>query len=153
MFGRKKRKENIGASSSFVLRLLVGVNQLLIRSAAWLGKRAGVFTQNQLKLLLALFCIVLTGLSTYVIISSLGEKRFAFAVTPIRPIPLVEKHALRPVITEEEYRRFHQLRLYLDSLAQTREGKHRFDSILQHHPHLLDTLSFLERLYYQQQKN
>lgn len=152
MFWKRAKKESTGTPSA-VLRLLIGANRHLIRWAAWLGKRASACTPGQLKLFLALFCVSLAGLSSFVIISSFGKRQISFSVTPIRVAPLVEPHPDWPVITETEYQRFHKLRCYLDSLAQSKGGKPMLDSILQQHPHLPQTLFYLENLYHQQQKN
>lgn len=153
MFRIYGKKERTVATSSIVLRLLSGVNLRLIRWAAWLGQRACVLPRGQLKLLLALFCVLLAGLSTCVIISSFHPKRIVFAVTPIRAVPLVEKRLAGPVITEADYQRLHRLRLLLDSLAQSKEGQHHLDSILKVHPTLPQTLYYLEKLYSRQHKN
>jgi hypothetical protein len=153
MFRIKGKKERTVAPSAIVLRVLNSVNHHLIRWAAWLGQRTSVLPRGRLKLFLGLFCVLLTGLSTCVIISSFHPKRIAFTVTPIRVVPLVEKRLAGPAITEAEYQRFHRLRRFLDSLAGSREGRLRLDSILQAHPTLPQTLSYLEGLYSRQHKN
>ena len=99
------------------------------------------------------FCLVFTGASIYTVVHSLEKKDVSLRITPIRVMPLREVPVQRPLITEEGYHRIHRLRMRLDSLRGTVEGKWAYDSLLQKHPHLLDTLTLLEHLYYELNKN
>jgi len=93
------------------------------------------------------------SISAAVIISSIVHKKLLFAVTPIQVMPLVNQPAVKSGITGVEYHRFHRLRMHLDSLAKSKEGRLRLDSLLTLYPNLPETLLRLEAIYQQQPKN
>jgi hypothetical protein len=133
-------------------RVAIWFNGQLIRWAAYLQKKTMRYTPKKLKLFLVLFCLTFIVSSVHLIITSFGEKPQPFRIAPIQTMPLAERIVQQPAITEREFLRFRRLRLSLDSLAKTPSGKRRLDSILDKHPKLLDTLSLLENIYFNQHK-
>jgi hypothetical protein len=154
MFWRRKKRER-GAQGAPVLltRVAIWINGQLIKCAAYLQRKTMQCSLKKLMVLAGVLCFTSGFFSIYIIISSLKEMSPAFRVTPIQVMPLARDSLPAPVITEKEYHRFRRLRLSLDSLAETPSGKRRLDSILNKHPKLLDTLSLLESIYYNQHKN
>jgi hypothetical protein len=135
-----------------ITRVAIWFNGQLIRWAAYLQKKTMRYTPKKLKRFLVLFCLTFIASSVHLIITSLGEKPQPFRIAPIQTMPLAERIVQQPAITEREFLRFRRLRLSLDSLAKTPSGKRRLDSILDKHPKLLDTLSLLENIYFNQHK-
>lgn len=76
-----------------------------------------------------------------------------YFISPIRTIPLLKEQRTRPVLNEQEFKRIHGFKIYLDSLQTTARGKLKFDSLLSTRPHLTDTINYLENIYYEQQTN
>jgi hypothetical protein len=154
MFWKRKKKEGVReVTPLFLTKAAIRLNKQLLMWAEYLQQRTIKCSPKRLKLLLGIFCHTYLACSVSIIITSLGEKSLPFRITPIQAVPLVKRTIQGPVITEKEYLRFHRLRHSLDSLAATPSGKLRLDSILQKHPRLLDTLSLLESIYYNQHKN
>lgn len=67
-------------------------------------------------------------------------------------LPLV-KEKVAPSGDIRQLDRIHRYKAHLDSLALSPAGRLRRDSLLGVRPHLMDTLNYLENLYYEQQKN
>jgi hypothetical protein len=154
MFCRRNKKErDSGATLLFLMKVAIRCNGQLIRWATYLQQKTMQCSLKKLRVLAALFCFTSICFSTYLIISSLRETSPLLPVAPIQVLPLAKESLPPPVITDKDYFRFHRLRLSLDSLAKTPSGRLCLDSILQKHPNLLDTLSLLENIYYEQHKN
>lgn len=155
---KRKQNENTQAAvnsiakgaASFYLRLQS-------RWAKWMAKRTESFSRGNWTLLLILFVLLTGGYSTYLLVSSFTAKeRKAFSITPIRkPGHLTEtgdaKAEAHP-ISETEYRRIHNFRMYMDSLARSPSGKATYDSITYRRPRLMDSVRYIDN-YYQQLKN
>lgn len=149
---RKKKETMRQVTSSFFTDVLVRLHNKLLNFAAYLQNKSNSLPPQKQKLLLGVFCLLFISSCAFVIISNLKEKRQAFHITPIQAIQLEQRPVQKQTITKGEYLRIHRLRLALDSLAKTKNGKVRLDSILLEHPKLLDTLMLLESIYYQQHK-
>ncbi|MBB1287042.1 hypothetical protein HRH25_21850 [Flavisolibacter sp. BT320] len=150
-----KRKRKMGETKSaplFLARLLIRFNNKLVHWAMYLQRRSNSLPPRKLKLLLALFCLLFVSSGTYIIITSVKERTPPFRITPIQAMPLEGKRNGQGAITRSEFDRIHKLRFTLDSLGKTKTGKVQLDSLLQKHPKLLDTLSLLEIIYFNQHK-
>jgi hypothetical protein len=150
-----KRKKKVGEMKTvpiFFESVLTRFHDKLVHWAICLQRKSNRLHPRKLKLLLAAFCLLFVSSSGYVIVTSLKKKTLPFHITPIQVMPLEKKPNMPPAITSSEFKRIHKLRLALDSLAKTKTGKVRLDSLLQKHPKLLDILSLLESIYYEQSK-
>lgn len=121
------------------------------------GKRTESFSRGNWTLLLILFVLVTGGYSTYLLVSSFTAKTGkAFTITPIsKPGHLTETGDVKPEtlpVSEMEYRRIHNFRIYMDSLARSPSGKATYDSITYRRPGLMDSVRTIDN-YYQQLKN
>ncbi|ULT42924.1 hypothetical protein KRR40_05095 [Niabella defluvii] len=84
-----------------------------------------------------------------------GQKDNSITITPIKK----PKHATETgetktdaaEVSEAEYSRIKNFRVYMDSLARSPSGKALYDSINNHRPGLMDSVRFIEN-YYQQLK-
>lgn len=151
---KRKKKEGVGpAATSLLTTLLVRFNGKLVRLAGHLQHKSSGLPKRTLKLLLGVFCLLFLSSSAYVLTSSIKGKVLPFRITPITPMPLTKKPVQGAMIPEGEFLRIHRLRLSLDSLSKSPGGKAHLDKLLKLHPGLLDTLSWLESIYYEQHKN
>jgi hypothetical protein len=107
------------------------------------------------RLLLIAFCFLLSGYCVFLLLAPFrDEKSVAVKVEPIQwAKPEPKAKALRPevFIPDEQYKRIHAFKLYLDSLAKDGTGRRLYDSILAMHPGITDSLQQIED-YYQLQK-
>jgi hypothetical protein len=149
----KRKPRNPKPLPSIVLKALGRINLWLRKCADLLQQKTMGLSGAELKLWLALFCTLFLGASLYSILSGFeGKNSQQLTIKPIQPIPLLKKKTHRPSISQSELERIHHLKIYLDSLRITLNGQRLRDSLLQSHPHLTDTLTYLEKLY-QKNKN
>ena len=151
---RKRKDENrsVETKPTLFTKQAIWFNNQLLNGASYLQQKTMQCSPKKLRVLAIVFSLASVSFSTYLIISSLKEPSSLFRVTPIQAMPLAKEFLPTPVITEDEYLRFRRLKLSLDSLAKSATGKAQFDSLLKEHPHLLDTLQFLENSYLEQTK-
>lgn len=127
--------------------------------AAWMQRKAQLLSVKVKVILLLLFCSLASAYSIYLISDSLlGKPAFYFNVTSIKTPRYTqlsgdEKLKVPLVINDEEYKKIHQFRLYMDSLANSSSGRRFHDSILQHRPGLMDSIELIENMYQSQNKN
>lgn len=155
---KRQRKENTLATENGIAKGATSFYlRLQSRWAKWMEKRTESFTRGNWTLLLVLFVLLTGGYSTYLLVSSFtANERKAFLITPIvKPGHLTEtgdaKVEALPV-PETEYRRIHNFRMYMDSLARSPSGKAAFDSITYRRPGLMDSVRYIDN-HYQQLKN
>ncbi|NTS41934.1 hypothetical protein HRG84_13540 [Flavisolibacter sp. BT320] len=152
LWKRKNKVVEAKTTPLFLASVLTRFNNQLVHWAMYLQRRSNSLPPRKLKLLFALFCLLLVSSSAYVIITSLKEKTLPFRITPIQVMPLEGHPSRQKTITSSEFARIQRLRLALDSLAKTKSGKMRLDSLLQKHPKLLDTIIMIESIYHNQNK-
>jgi len=156
-FKRKRKQDTQPAESSIAKGAASIYLRMQTRWAKWMEKRTESFSRGNWTLLLILFVLLTGGYSTYLLVSSFTAKAGkAFTITPIRkPGHLTEtgdaKADALPV-AETEYRRIHNFRMYMDSLARSPSGKATYDSITYRRPGLMDSVRYIDN-YYKQLKN
>ena len=151
----KKKLDDRGTTrlDSLVLLIVITINKSLRVLADILQARTSKLSFKTQQWLLATFCLLFVSASTYVIIRSLEAKAdLPIISTPIRPMQLIKDSQKQGLISEAEYRRLHRFKVYMDSLQIYPGGSPIRDSILQEHPHLMDSIEYLESIYYQQTK-
>ncbi|MBT2591405.1 hypothetical protein J7E50_14340 [Pedobacter sp. ISL-68] len=154
---KRKRNENTQATGNSIAKGEASLYRLQSRWAKWMEKRTESFSRGHWTLILILFVLITGGHSTYLLVSSFSSKeRKVFLITPIsKPRHLTETGDVKAEalsVTETEYRRIHNFRIYMDSLARTPSGKASYDSITYRRPGLMDSVRNIEN-YYQQLKN
>lgn len=155
---KRKRKEDTQDMENSIAKGAASIYLCLqARWAKWMEKRTESFSRGNWTLLLILFVMLTGGYSTYLLVSSFTAKaEKAFTITLIRkPGHLTEtgdaKADAVPVL-ETEYRRIHNFKMYMDSLARSPSGKATYDSITFRRPGLMDSVRYIDN-YYQQLKN
>lgn len=95
------------------------------------------------------FCLLFGGESSLVIYRGLVDKTPLHLGAPIKFLPLKPFWKPTPLPKRsKELDRIHRFVTSLDSLEKTSEGKRLMDSLIFLRPHLIDTLQYLENLYY-----
>jgi predicted PurR-regulated permease PerM len=111
---------------------------------------------SRLNWIVILFCfVVITGsCSIYLIVTSFSnnttEKISVIPITKPNNSILLEKEIipLNGIIrSKTEFVKIIQFRRYLDSLGRSPTGKKMYDSIVQYHPGILDSLAVVENFY------
>jgi len=136
---RKKRDKEL---HPFINRLLIRINQKLLRYANYLQQKTNNYSRRKRIVFLFLLCLVFVTESSVIIIRSLQKNNMvSITVAPIRIITPPADNPIHPVFSESEYRRIERFKHYLDTNKTFR------DSILASRPHLMDTLNFLQKIY------
>jgi len=152
LFRKQKRKQR--ELPPFLVRQLLYLNNKLHVFAAWLQQKTNGFSSKKIKMLFLIFCLTFLSVSIIVMYQSFKkDNRNLHFISPIRTIPLLKEQRNRPAFNEQEFKRIHGFKMYLDSLQTTAKGKLKFDSLVSARPHLTDTINYLENLYYEQQTN
>lgn len=152
LFRKQKRKQR--ELPPFLIRQLLYLNNKLHVFAGWLQQKTNEFSSKKIKILFLVFCLTFLSVSIIVMFQSFKrDNRNLYNISPVRIIPLLKEQRIRPVINEQEFKRIHGFKIYLDSLQTTAKGKLEFDSLLSTRPLLTDTINYLENLYYEQQTN
>lgn len=145
-FAKKKKEEK--SWPSFIVRGMLSLNKKLLLLSAWLQHKTHAYSKGRKMTILFFFCIAFSIESFYAIWNSFQKSTgHAYAVTPIRGMPLLKENGPSPTVGVPELGRVHRFKIYLDSLSLSASGRKRRDSLLTIRPHLLDTLRYLETLY------
>ncbi|KIA95590.1 MULTISPECIES: hypothetical protein [unclassified Flavobacterium] len=122
--------------------------------AHWLEQKTSHFSRLNWIVILFSFIICTGSCSIYLIVTSFSNNTTKnITVIPImkpnNSIPLEkETIPLNGIIRNKaEFERIIEFRRYLDSLGRSPTGKKMYDSIVQYHPGLLDSLAILENYY------
>lgn len=108
--------------------------------------------------ILCLFCVAAASLSIYFIASSVtNRKASSFTVIHLKKPPYAvnagdENTKAFIIISEDEYKKIHRFRYYMDSLARSPSGKQLYESILSQRPGLMDSILLIENIYQSQNK-
>ena len=148
----QNKKRELKELHPFIMRILLLINDGLKRCAGWLQQKTNAFSIRKQKIILIVFCALFVSESLLVIHQSFRKENAGlYFITPIRPIPLLRQGTIQPSISKDEFSRIHGFKIYLDSLKATSNGKLKSDSFLSSRPFLLDTIHYLENIYYEQQ--
>ena len=117
----------------------------------WTGK----WEQKQQRIFLVMVCAVFGGLSCYYAVKPFTEK--VTVIDAIKPQVIIStrqayKKRGKVTITIEEFKQVQVFKLQLVNLQKTPVGKKKVDSLLQQRPGLMDSLQWVEQIYYSQQK-
>lgn len=160
MLGMFKRRKLRKLSLLYPVWLKVG--QLLDRKqrrwAEYLGEKVKGWSRTRLKVALAVFCLIQGGACTYILLGLFRNPSSKNRVEQISiPAHVIQRDTLysdqqEVKISNREYQRFKEFRVYMDSLQHDSKGKYIYDSILHNRPGLLDSVALLESIYQQQIK-
>lgn len=149
----RKNKVTDWELPSFLISGLTRFHQWLIRMANFLQQKTNSYSVKKKKLLLLLFTIVFLTESSIVTIQSLQRRNNSpISIGRIKAVPIENNLSDVTVITREELQKIKRFKNYIDSLSTTAKGKKISDSLLQSHPHLMDSINFLIKLFSEQSK-
>lgn len=126
--------------------------------AAWIQHKTDRLPLKVKVIILLLFCLTASASCIYLIADSLlSKKPTLLKIKPIEmPIgvnQLKDENTQAAIISETEYQKIHEYRLYIDSLIESASGKAFHDSLLQRYSGLMDSIRFIENIYHSQNKN
>ena len=136
------------------------VLQAQVRFSDWLNKKAERIPSHKLKVLLLLFCISSGSFSIYLIGKAFHKSHSNVRAWKIDAIsipkhvnPSIEKQwQPNENIAESDFKRLQAIKAYLDSIRRNGVGKGIYDSVMNSHPHLIDSINLLQQLYLSQLK-
>lgn len=157
MFMNKTQKPVNDKVQEIIANTIVSKSvQLQERWAAIMHQLTDKLSKRTKKCGIILFFLVAAGFSFYTLIDSFSATRKkSFQIFKIE----IPKNILQDgeetkaftIIPEKEFRKIHQFRMYMDSLAQSNAGKKIADSILLARKDLMDSIIQIENIYHLQQ--
>lgn len=145
LFKRRRKEKEL---SPFITKALLRINSMLHSLADFLQDKMALCSLRTQKIWLLSFCLVFITASICVAFDSISNKpKNIYRVKPIQFVSIGDDKEMEPKVSLKDLVKIHRFKVYLDSL----NAKAR-DSLLNDHPHLKDTLSFLESLYQNQIK-
>jgi hypothetical protein len=156
-----KRKNNAitGTTNSIWHKFEQANLRLQLTCAQWLERKTAHFSRLHWIVVLFTFIVFTGSCSIYLIVKSFsGNTTKNITVIPItkptNSVSLKEKPIeLHTISSKAELVKIIRFRRYMDSLGRSPTGKKTHDSIEQHRPGLLDSLTILENYYYSHFKN
>lgn len=153
-FKRYRAGKGVDGNGSLV-KLRQQWRNIKVRMALQLQQQSELLPVNTRKYLLLLFCVLFGGSSVMIILKSTASKTNAVSIKRIGKATQIERaneQRIKPdsIITNREYEKTRLFKQYLLQLRNDPAGKARFDSIVQHRPHLLDSMDLLEKMYLSQ---
>jgi hypothetical protein len=151
----QKIKTTTTAIPKLLARMSAQAHAQLLRLATCLNVRVNRCSLKAKRQMLLLFCLVFVSANLYLLVRSVTAKdKSILGISPIRVVPLQRQLASRlPIISQEEQAHVHHWKRYLDSMMRGGKRTRVADSFLKAHPHLLDTLRYLENFYAKRQIN
>lgn len=106
-------------------------------------------------ILLIVFCLLAGSISFYTANKSFsGKHEISFSPSSLKKPKHIHSRSekMRTTISQDEYLRIHDFKLYLDSISNTPSGRRIFDSIITARPGLIDSILIIEHIYMSQPK-
>ena len=157
-----KRKKDSTSFRDFIqdriaVKIGEGVQRVQSLWAEWMGRQASKLSPSTLKLLLGVYFAVMASVSFYYMLTVFhgGAKVGPDLSHGTISLPSLDNTA--PTISEskavptELFNRIQSFKNTMDSLCATTEGIRIRDSLLSGRPHLLDSMSEIERIYLMEQ--
>jgi len=139
---KKRYRKEVSVIDGRILKVLVAARRQHNWFANYLQRRMNRFSIHKQKMVLVFFCMAFTAASIYVAVASSWNKPFPDHQQSISVTPFLKEPEVREQLPLQELSRIHQFKLHVDSLS----GEDR-NRLLAAHPHLMDTVNFLESLY------
>lgn len=104
---------------------------------------------------LIIFCILSGIISFYTAKRSFsGKHEISLSSSSLEKPKHILLHSkkIKTTISEDEYLRIHNFKMYLDSIANAPSGRRTFDSIITLRPGLIESILIIENIYLSQKK-
>jgi hypothetical protein len=157
-FKRKKNDEKINPAKDRVARKIASfILKLQTRFANFMNSKTRNVSAPRMKILLIAFCLVSGSYSIYLTVHAFSKKNKATVTIDriARPKHIdndVENIGSSMQVTESDFKKIQAFKKYMDSLRFSTSGKRTYDSILVFRPGLMDSITFLEKIYLSQKK-
>jgi len=154
---KTKRKQNTakGDAKKGIAERLVSCNaKMQVAFAKFMDKRVNHLSVRRRKNIFYAFCFISFLSCAYLVVKPFitGQKSSTIKVETIKfPRDLSKINGPlgnAKAISKEQYNHIHSFRMYMDSLAANASSV--YDSLLQRHPGLMDSLKLFEKFYYLQ---
>lgn len=152
----KKKSKNAGNTEQKMEVVAGGIGRFIARVqqrwADWMVKKSERMSVRAKWVMLAVFCLFAASSCIYLIGSSFHSvstrtPKIGRIKTPIQSAP---RERSSPAISEQDYRKLKNYRLYMDSLARSPTGAPQYQKFRQQHPGLLDSIRIIEKMYQSQ---
>lgn len=150
-FFKRKREEVLQTGRPYAWQLKIIERQKAY--AGWLQMRSEALSPLLKRVLLGLFLLASTCLSTCLLSRPLGQTGKLVKINRITLPASPGQPAQQGFLTEQEYGRLKSFRSHMDSLARSPTGSGTYQRFDKGHPGLLDSIRTLEQLYDLQIKN
>ena len=132
-----------------------GILKLQLVFANGMQQWTGKWQQGQKRIFLLMVCTVFGGLSCYYAAMPFIER--VTAIEGLKPQSIilpkkVQKDHSIVTITTKEFKQVQAFKQQLSNLQKTPVGKKQVDSLMKQCPGLMDSLQWVEQIYYSQQK-
>lgn len=121
------------------------------RWAVWMENKYNRLSLKKKTIILLCFVTFTGGYSIFLVVSafnnrqSLGHSATRFSIP--RHIKTTVSNPIRNyAVHDEEYKRIHRFRLYMDSLYKDPSGRSLYDSIIRRRPGLMDSVFMAENI-------
>ena len=145
---RKRTKESVHAP----VFIKAFVEKRMRKLSDHLQGASSKISVRKKRVILFLFCLLFGSVSVLVAVQSLLKRKTdCLYIAPIKMlVPLPAQTNTIPFPTEDPaHKRIHAFMVYVDSLQRLPDGKEQLNRLFHNRPHLLDTLTALEKIYHQ----
>lgn len=157
----KKKKDNASFKAlmqdKVAAKIGAGIQRVQSLWAEWMGRQASKLSPFGLKLVMGIYFAVMASVSFYYILMVFqgGTRDRPEIVQGAISLPSLDHSdptiAKSKAVPAELFNRIQSFKNTMDSLSGTAEGIRIKDSLLAGRPHLLDSMSEIERIYLMQQ--
>lgn len=153
---RKAKKELNPVLRGKVERMTKAIVIKQVKFAGFLQRKSELLSATSKILILVLFCLISCAYSTHLIMSAL-KSQSALSNMAVQPLPMINKteqdiKSNQAMITRKDHLAMLKLRVFLDSLKQSPNGKVKYEKFVRERAGLLDSINEVERVYRQHSK-
>lgn len=157
---RKKKNESVSTRAlmqdKVATKIGEGIHKIQLLWAGWISRQSSKLSPFTLKLVLGLYFSVMAAVSFFYLLTVFrgSDKVRADIVQGTVRLPSFDRSDQSlihgEIVPEELFDRIQSFKKSMDSLATTPQGLRKRDSLLLGRPHLLDSISEIQRIYLMQ---
>jgi len=157
IFRRLIRNRNLAMQAAGA-RWIRMIDDRLRKFAGYLSAKSENVPKKSGQFYLFVFCLVFGGTSIYIAIRGIESPSSKIAIQNISvPVYTMAADSSKmlpslPLLTEQQYQRIVNFKIFMDSLQSSAAGKVLYDSIVSARPGLMDSIRLVEQLYKNQTK-